>query len=379
MRTSDKAAKAKFAEPALRNCLEKRNGHRIGTLRAAKKALRSIDRPLLGAENVRLRSLRPFSKQFLQDVRWIGTRSGPLGGQYLDLIVIFRKLSSSANGCSGSGPRGGWRWGLAASSSRRLSGRISSRQRRVLPGGVRRAALVARVHDVDLDLVLSYTYVRRTDGVLVVEALRSPELEELVLLAAVVHGPLGAPACKLSVALVIGSFLDLHVFWVLRGSTRVGCVDRAEPITARRGPTLRYPSSPRGCIFFGRCGICNAEVRRLAPRRDGPMTKANPPRGGDAKPRASPRGSRAAAAPRGAVPRIRVPVSLARRDGAVTQTQPMHARASCPKLDSPPQGNRSFAPQVAEATARIASFLCPPGLNPPWASAKGVSAKTNQP
>jgi hypothetical protein len=48
----------------LRNCLENRNGSRIGTTKAAKMGRRSPDQPTLGAKDVRSRRLQLFSKQF---------------------------------------------------------------------------------------------------------------------------------------------------------------------------------------------------------------------------------------------------------------------------------------------------------------------------
>jgi hypothetical protein len=47
-----------------RNCLENRNGSRIGATKAAKMGQRSPDQPTLGAKDLRSRRLQLFSKQF---------------------------------------------------------------------------------------------------------------------------------------------------------------------------------------------------------------------------------------------------------------------------------------------------------------------------
>src|SRR5215212_3145221 len=51
---------------AWRNCLENRNGFRIEAPTASERGQRRLDRPPFGAKNARSRSLRPFSKQFLE-------------------------------------------------------------------------------------------------------------------------------------------------------------------------------------------------------------------------------------------------------------------------------------------------------------------------
>jgi hypothetical protein len=68
-RTSENAVNAKFAELPFRNCLENRNGSQIGFPKASKRGLRGVDRPPLGGKNLRSRSLRLFSKQFLHALR----------------------------------------------------------------------------------------------------------------------------------------------------------------------------------------------------------------------------------------------------------------------------------------------------------------------
>ena len=65
-RTSEKFGNANFGEFPFRNCLEIRNGSRIGAQIAAKRGQRSPDQLPLGAIEECSRCLLLFSKQFLQ-------------------------------------------------------------------------------------------------------------------------------------------------------------------------------------------------------------------------------------------------------------------------------------------------------------------------
>src|SRR5215217_7605739 len=64
LRTSQNSVMAKFAEFPFRNCLEIRNGSRIGAQKAAKRGQRSPDQLPLGAIEECSRCLLLFSKQF---------------------------------------------------------------------------------------------------------------------------------------------------------------------------------------------------------------------------------------------------------------------------------------------------------------------------
>src|SRR5215217_2087712 len=64
LRTSQNSVMAKFAEFPFRNCLEIRNGSRIGAQKAAKRGQRSPDQLPLGAIEGCSRCLLLFSKQF---------------------------------------------------------------------------------------------------------------------------------------------------------------------------------------------------------------------------------------------------------------------------------------------------------------------------
>ena len=63
---------------AWRNCLENRNGSRIGATKVAKRGRRSPDRLPLAAKEVRSRRLQLFSKQFRKgsSPNFAGTRNG---------------------------------------------------------------------------------------------------------------------------------------------------------------------------------------------------------------------------------------------------------------------------------------------------------------
>ena len=163
-----------------------------------------------------------------------------------------------------------------------------------------------------------------------------------------------------------GSFFDLRVFWVIRGSTRVGCVDRAEPITARRGPTLRFPFPPGGVFFSGAAAyvVQKPVARRHAAtgprqrqtRREAGTQSHGPP-------------SREAAglpvdfaAPHGAAPRFRVPASPAGRRRIVAQARPTHTQEArrgrlfllpTKAYDAAPRkgGERPDGPTVRQAQA----------------------------
>src|SRR5829696_8372759 len=66
-RTSQNPVKRQFnfGEYPFRNCLENRDGPLTGVPRALERRQRGPDRPLLAAQEARLRGLRLFSKQFL--------------------------------------------------------------------------------------------------------------------------------------------------------------------------------------------------------------------------------------------------------------------------------------------------------------------------
>jgi hypothetical protein len=65
IRSSENSVKAKFAEHPFRNCLENRDGSRIGAPKAVNRDRRSPNRPFPWRQEARPRRLWLFSKQFL--------------------------------------------------------------------------------------------------------------------------------------------------------------------------------------------------------------------------------------------------------------------------------------------------------------------------
>lgn len=84
----------------LRNCLENRNGSRIISPKASRRARRGVDRPPLGGKNVRSESLRLFSKQFLHVLGCIGLVSDlwPRGSLLFGLALAIARNGQVVEG-----------------------------------------------------------------------------------------------------------------------------------------------------------------------------------------------------------------------------------------------------------------------------------------